>query len=101
MAIMQIVVMPRAIEGATGSTYVAMLHNYLKTQKLPYKLHDMGTLVEGKASELWALARKLHELPFRKGVKRVYSIVNIDDRRDRIVSLGDKVKSVQKKLRRR
>ena len=101
MAIMQIVVMPRAIEGATGSTYVAELHKYLKTQKLPYKLHDMGTLVEGKASELWDLARKLHELPFKKRVKRVYSIVNIDDRRDRIVSLGDKVKSVQKKLRRR
>jgi uncharacterized protein (TIGR00106 family) len=101
MAIMQIVVMPRVTEGTSVSTYVAEIHKFLKIQKLPHTLHDMGTLVEGKASELWALARKLHELPFTKGVKRVYTIINIDDRRDKKVSLGDKVKSVQKKMRRR
>jgi uncharacterized protein (TIGR00106 family) len=100
MAIMQIVVMPRVSEGTSVSVYVAEIHKYLKTQKFPHQLHDMGTLVEGKANELWALAKKLHELPFKKGVKRVYTIINIDDRRDKKVSLGDKVKSVQKKLRR-
>jgi len=101
MAIMQIVVMPRVTEGTSVSAYVAEIHKYLKTQKLPHQLHDMGTLVQGKAGELWALARKLHELPFKKGTKRVYTIINIDDRRDKIVSLGDKVKSVRKKMRRR
>ena len=98
MAIMQIVVMPRVTEGTSVSVYVAEIHKYLKTQKLPHQLHDMGTLVQGKAGELWALARKLHELPFKKGTKRVYTIINIDDRRDKIVSLGDKVKSVRKKM---
>ena len=101
MAIMQIVVLPRGSEGTGISAYVAEIHKYLKTQKLPHQLHDMGTLVEGKTSQLWALARKLHEIPFKKGIKRVYTIMHIDDRRDKKVSLGDKVKSVQKKLRRR
>lgn len=98
MAIMQIVVMPRVSEGASVSIYVAEIHKYLKTQKLPHQLHDMGTLVEGKTSELWALAKKLHELPFKMGATRVYTTIHLDDRRDKKVSLGDKVKSVRKRL---
>ncbi len=101
MALMQIVVMPRGTEGTSVSLYVAAIHKYLKTQKLRHQLHDMGTIVEGKAGELWMLARKLHEMPFKMGTKRVYTIVNIDDRRDKRVSLGDKVKSVRKRMKAR
>jgi uncharacterized protein (TIGR00106 family) len=99
MAIMQIIVMPRVSEGTSVSVYVAEIHKYLKTQKLPHQLHDMGTLIEGKTGQLWALAKKLHELPFQKGTKRVYTIIHVDDRRDKKVSLGDKVKSVKRRLR--
>jgi len=99
MALMQIIVMPRVSEGKSVSFYVAEIHKYLKTRNLPHQLHDMGTIVEGKPAELWTLAKKLHELPFKLGTKRVYTIVHIDDRRDKRVSLGDKVKSVKKKLR--
>jgi uncharacterized protein (TIGR00106 family) len=99
MALMQIIVMPRVSEGASVSVYVAEIHKYLKTQKLRYQLHDMGTIVEGKAGELWALARRIHELPFKKGTQRVYTITHMDDRRDKRVSLGDKVKSVQRRLK--
>ncbi len=98
MALMEIVISPRGGEGASLSPYVANIHRYLKTQKLPYQLHDMGTNVEGKAGELWALAKKLHELPFKMGTTRVYTTIHLDDRRDKKVSLGDKVKSVRKRL---
>lgn len=99
MALMQIVIMPRVGAGESVSPYVAEIHKYLRAQGLPHQLHDMGTLVEGKAGELWALARKLHEIPYRMGTQRVYTIVQIDDRRDKKVALGDKVKSVRKKMR--
>ena len=101
MALMQIVVMPRGGEGTSVSVYVAKIHDFLKTQKLPHKRHDMGTIVEGKAPELWAIAKRIHEIPFKMGSKRVYTIINIDDRRDKKVSLGDKIKSVQKKMKSR
>jgi len=101
MALMQIVVMPRVGEGASISPYVAEIHKFLKARKFKHQLHDMGTLVEGKAGELLTLARKLHEIPFQMGVKRVYTIIQMDDRRDKKVSLGDKVKSVQKRMRSR
>jgi len=99
MALMQIIIMPRVSEGTSLSVYVAEIHRYLKAQKLPHQLHDMGTIVEGKAGELLVLAKKLHELPFKKGIERVYTIIHIDDRRDKKVSLGDKVKSVQNRLK--
>ena len=98
MALMEIVISPRGGKEASLSPYVAKIHRYLKTQKLPYQLHDMGTNVEGKAGELWALAKKLHELPFKMGTTRVYTTIHLDDRRDKKVSLGDKVKSVRKRL---
>jgi len=97
---MQIIIMPRVGEGTSISPFVAEIHKYLKTQKLPHQLHDMGTIVEGKAGELLALGKKLHELPFKMGIRRVYTIIHMDDRRDKKVSLGDKVKSVQKRLKR-
>jgi uncharacterized protein YqgV (UPF0045/DUF77 family) len=59
----------------------------------------MGTIVEGKAGDLLALARKLHELPFKMGVKRVYTTIQLDDRRDKKVVLGEKIKSVRSKMR--
>ncbi len=99
MAIMQIVVMPRGGEGKHTSYFVAAIHKFLKTQKLRHQLHDMGTLIEGTSSELWAIAKKIHEMPFKMGSQRVYTMVNIDDRRDKKIALGDKIKSVQKQMK--
>ena len=99
MAFMQLMISPKLPEGASISPYVAEIHKYLKKTKFPHQLHDMGTIVEGKVGELLTLAGKLHELPFKKGIKRVYTIIQIDDRRDKKVSLGEKVKSVRKNMR--
>ena len=99
MALMQITISPRGGEGTSVGAYVAKIHKYLKKQKLPYELNDMATIIEGRAAELWALARKLHEIPFKSGLKRVYTTIAIDDRRDKTVHLGDKVRSVSRRLR--
>ncbi len=99
MAFMQIMISPKIPAGSGLSPYVAEIHKFLKTTKFPHQLDDMGTIVEGKVVELLSLARKLHELAFKTGIKRVYTIIQIDDRRDKKVSLGEKVKSVRKKMR--
>lgn len=98
MALLQIVISPKLPAGQSISPYVAQVHQYLKKTKLRHTLHDMGTIIEGNAGELFALARKLHELPFKKGIQRVYTIIQIDDRRDKKVGLGDKIKSVRQKM---
>ncbi|MCX5912068.1 MAG: thiamine-binding protein [Deltaproteobacteria bacterium] len=47
------------------------------------------------------MARKLHELPFKMGLSRVYTTIQIDDRRDKVVHLGDKIQSVRNKMKKR
>lgn len=59
----------------------------------------MGTLIEGKAGDLFTLARRIHEIPFKMGLSRVYTTIQIDDRRDKVVHLGDKTKSVRNKMK--
>ncbi len=99
MAFMQIMISPRVPEGGHLSPYIAEIHKYLAKTKFPHQLHDMGTIIQGNVGELLTLAKKLHELPFMKGTKRVYTVIQIDDRRDKKVALGEKVKSVRRKMR--
>jgi uncharacterized protein (TIGR00106 family) len=95
MALLDITVIP--LDGrATGfSPFVAELQDMLAGSGFSYRLHDMGTTVEGPVSELFVLAQRLHEHAFGTGARRVYTIMKIDDRRDRDVHLGEKTASVQ------
>ena len=61
-------------------------------------LTDMGTLIRRPRPSSWIVAQVLHELPFEKGVNRVVTHITIDDRRDKNVHLGDKIKSVKARL---
>lgn len=98
MALMEIAVVPIGLGTTSIGDYVADVQRELAKTKFPYQLTDMGTVVEGDTQELLSLAAKLHELPFAKGVKRVETRIIIDDRRDKKVSLGDRIKSIQARL---
>ncbi len=50
------------------------------------------------ASELFAIAERLHEHFFTAGTQRVYTVIKIDDRRDKDVSIGEKVASVERRM---
>jgi uncharacterized protein YqgV (UPF0045/DUF77 family) len=41
----------------------------------------MGTIVEGTTDELFSLARELHQVVFSDAVRRVITIIKIDERR--------------------
>ncbi len=98
MALMEISIVPIGTGGTSLSRHVAPVIKAIKDSGLSYKLHDMGTTVQGEAKELFRLAAKLHEAMFTNDVKRVYTVIKLDDRRDRIVSIGQKAKSVEEKL---
>ena len=59
----------------------------------------MGTIIEGSKEELLELASRLAEIPFSKGAVRVSTQISLDDRRDKKVSLGDKVAAVAERLK--
>ena len=98
MAIMEISIIPLGTATTSLSSYVANIHKVLKQKKVNFTLNDMGTTVEGETKDLLDLARELHELPFNYGVKRVYTVIKLDDRRDKKARIGDKVNSVLNKL---
>ncbi len=94
MALIDITVIP--LDGRSGGfgAVVAELETILDDSGLEYTLHDMGTTVCGTADDLFDIARRLHEHLFVRGAARVYTVMKIDDRRDRDVRLGDKIASV-------
>jgi len=98
MALMDITVIPLDGRSSGFSSFIAFLQELLAGSGCSYRLHDMGTTVEGPASELFSIAGLLHEQAFGMGVQRVYTVLKIDDRRDRDVHLGDKQASVQAKI---
>jgi uncharacterized protein (TIGR00106 family) len=98
MALMDIAVIPLDSKEGSLSGFVAGLQELLAASGCSYRLHDMGTTVEGPAPLLFSLALKLHEYSFSLGGKRVYTVMKIDDRRDRAVRLGEKTASVKAKI---
>jgi uncharacterized protein (TIGR00106 family) len=98
MAIMEISVVPLGLGDPSVGDFIAEVVRYLEQEGIPHELTDMGTLMHGHFARLLKVAQVLHELPFDRGVNRVLTHITIDDRRDKDVYLGDKVKSVKARL---
>ena len=99
MAIVEVTVVPLGTEDTSLSEYVADCQQVLaEDEEIEYQLTPMGTIIEGDLDKVLAVVRKLHEVPFQSGAKRVSTSVKIDDRRDRKGSMEQKLSSVQNKL---
>ena len=98
MAVVQFTVVPLGTGGTSLSSYVAEVQKSLADCGLKHTLTPMGTVLEGDLKEVLAVIRKVHELPFNQGAKRVMTLVNIDDRRDKTGSAEQKLESVRKRL---
>ena len=84
---------------ASASTYIAEIQRRLERQdRVRYSLHAMGTSLEGSTPDILAVVAELHAVPFEMGIPRVYSVLKLDERRDREQTLEDKVESVRRLL---
>jgi uncharacterized protein (TIGR00106 family) len=83
----------------SASRYIAEIQRRLAAQdRVRYVLHAMGTSLEGDTADILALVGELHAVPFGLGLPRVYSVLKLDERRDKPQTLADKVASVQRRL---
>ena len=98
MALLQLTTIPLGTETASVGDYVAEIQKELKKAQVSFRLNDMGTVIEGNISELLAIVEKVYEIPFKKGAVRVVTHIVIDDRRDKKVSIGDKINAVEQIL---
>ena len=98
MAVVQFTIVPLGTGATSLSAYVAQVHKALDESGVKHTLTPMGTVLEGPLDDLLAVIRKMHELPFLAGSKRVMTLINIDDRRDKTGTMEQKLKSVHDKL---
>ncbi len=100
MAFMEISIVPIGTGGTSLSGYVAETLKILKISGLEFELHDMGTTVTGEPADLFRVANEMHNAAFSMGVMRIYTVIKIDDRRDKTVSsLGHKTHSALEKIK--
>jgi len=83
----------------SASPFIAEIQRRLAAQdRVKYRLHAMGTSLEGDTADVLRLVGELHAVPFELGLPRVYTVLKLDERRDREQSLDDKVASVERLL---
>lgn len=84
----------------SASAYIAEIQRRLAAQqRVGYVMHAMGTSLEGSTADIMALVAELHDVPFAMGIPRVYTVLKLDERRDRPdQTLQDKVSSVRRRL---
>jgi uncharacterized protein (TIGR00106 family) len=85
---------------ASASEYIAEMQRRLQAQdKVRFRLHAMGTELEGTVEDILEVVHVLHKVPFEAGLPRVYTVLKLDERMDKPAqTLDDKVESVESKL---
>ncbi len=98
MAVAEITVIPSGV-GPSVSAYVAKAERIIARHPgVKSQLTPMGTILEGDLDDLLAITKDVHSGMFGDGVERVYTIVRIDERRDKPLTMEGKVRSVESKL---
>ncbi len=96
MAVAELTLIPIGTKTTSVSKYIAgALDSIGEVDGLTYELNAMGTTIAH--DDLKVLIRRMQESVFESGADRVYSVVKIDDRRDKDYTFKDKITSVNEK----
>jgi len=100
MATADLTVLTLGRPDVSASGYIAEIQRRLAAQeRVHYEMHAMGTSLEGTVADILAVVGELHAVPFDQGAPRVYTVLKLDERRDRPdQTLADKVRSVEERL---
>lgn len=94
MAIVAVSISPLG-EGVSVSQFVAAALDVVHAQeRIRFRLDPMFTTLEGDLGEIYALIGDMQEAVFAAGATRVSTVIKVDDRRDRPVSMEEKVETV-------
>ena len=97
MATADLTVLALGRPDVSASAYIAEIQRRLQGQeRVRYRMHAMGTSLEGATEDILAVVGELHAVPFEQGIPRVYTVLKLDERRDRPdQTLDDKVRAVE------
>ena len=94
-------ILPVGSEGTDLGEYVSVAVQAIKDSGLKYELTGMGTQIEAQnLDELYEAIKIAQEAVFKVGANRVYTVIKIDDRRDKKDrGLKDKVATVNEMIK--
>lgn len=82
-------------KGTSLSHFVKIVINILKKSNIKFETNDMGTIIETENLDtLFDIVKEAHNEVLKSGAKRVITELKIDDRKDKNVIIGTKVKSL-------
>ncbi len=82
--------------GSNLSTHIAEILKIVDESGLNYKLHAMGTILEGEWDKIFTLIEKCHKNMLQKS-DRVLTTITIDDHNGKTNRITGKVESVERK----
>ena len=98
MAIAEITVVPSGV-GPSVSEYVARAQKVIdRHPEVKYQLTPMGTVLEGEMDDILEVIKDVHNSTFDERVQRVLTLIKIDERRDKPLSMQGKLESVRARL---
>ncbi len=78
---LEIAAYPLGTGDASVSKEVSAIFDILDNCGLPYEISVMGTIIEGPLDRLLTIARELHDCLFSDSVRRVVTVIKIDEKR--------------------
>ena len=83
----------------SASRYLAEIRRRLDRQeRVRFRMHAMGTSLEGETADILAVVAEMHAVPLEMGIPRAYTVLKLDERRDRPhQTLADKERSVEER----
>ncbi len=84
--------------GVSLSSYVAACEKVLTEAGLKTILHANGTNIEGEWDRVFAAVRRCHEVLHQMGAPRIFTVMKVGTRTDRIQTMDEKTRSVEAKL---
>ncbi len=84
-------------KGNSLSTQIAEVLKIVDESGLNYKLHAMGTILEGEWDKIFKLIEKCHKHLLQNS-DRVLTTITIDDRKGQTNRITGKVESVERKV---
>lgn len=98
MIIIEFAVIPLGTGSTSLSEYIAEVCKEVESSGVRFTITPMGTIIEGDNLEkLFEVVRKAHEAAIKSGAKRVFTIIKIDDRRDKERKMENKLKALKEK----
>lgn len=99
MAVVEITIVPIGTGEPSLSKYISKALEELEDADVKYELTSSGTLLEGDLDKVLSIAKRMHESVFDQEISRVVTYLQIDDRRDKSLTIKGKKKSVEKKMK--